>query len=162
LPPTSEPPPAGPLRLRLREGEGLGPELEVDDELVIGRLTTLDGALAGDRGISRRHGVLRREPDGGLVVEDAYSANGTWVNRGRIEGPRRLAAGDELQLGATVFVVTTAPAPVPDAPESAPPAGRRVAVSLDLDAGEIAIAIDGGPTTRIVRDGDSWRVDGVA
>jgi hypothetical protein len=172
LPPTSEPPAAGPLRLRVREGKGLGAEVHVDDELVIGRMTTLDGALAGDRGISRRHGVLRREPDGGLVVEDAYSANGTWVNGERIEGPRSLAAGDELQLGATAFVVTAdepgtaAPAPVPDRPESAPPAGRRGAVSLsldlDLDAGEIAITIDDGPTTRIVRDGDSWRVDGVA
>jgi pSer/pThr/pTyr-binding forkhead associated (FHA) protein len=47
--------------------------------------------------VSRHHAVLVAR-DGGFVVEDQGSLNGTFVNRKRIE-TASLAEGDELQIG---------------------------------------------------------------
>jgi hypothetical protein len=47
--------------------------------------------------VSRNHAVLV-ERDGGFVVEDQGSLNGTFVNRRRID-TQRLENGDELQIG---------------------------------------------------------------
>jgi len=47
--------------------------------------------------VSRSHAVLV-EQDGGYVVEDQGSLNGTFVNRHRIDSAR-LENGDELQIG---------------------------------------------------------------
>jgi FOG: FHA domain len=47
--------------------------------------------------VSRRHVVLDRT-DGGYVLRDVGSLNGTYVNRRRIES-HRLADGDEIQIG---------------------------------------------------------------
>jgi hypothetical protein len=48
--------------------------------------------------VSRRHVEFRRA-DGGFVVRDVGSLNGTFVNRERIDGDAALANGDELQVG---------------------------------------------------------------
>ena len=42
---------------------------------------------------------------GQIWVEDLGSTNGTFVNSERISQPSRLAKGDLLQIGATVFEV---------------------------------------------------------
>jgi hypothetical protein len=47
--------------------------------------------------VSRNHAVLV-ERDGGYVVEDQGSLNGTFVNRKRIDNAR-LSNGDEVQIG---------------------------------------------------------------
>ena len=52
--------------------------------------------------ISRRHARLRIS-DGQAVLEDLGSRNGTFVSGGRIEGPARLADGDEFRLGSVPF-----------------------------------------------------------
>ena len=93
------------LRLVVSAGFGLGREILVEGELTLGRLSTLDGALSADRGISRNHARLWRGDDGGLLVEDAGSANGTFVNGARIAAPQRLREGDALQIGSSVFTV---------------------------------------------------------
>ena len=216
------PEPSTALRLVVRAGFGLGRELVVEDECDVGRLGTLDGALEHDRGISRRHARIYRVDDGSFLVEDEGSANGTFVNQVRITGPHPLRAGDELQVGSTVFAAMgsaspaesreplaeplsaialsetlshtgsatvepqapSSPATAPDAEisdlEAAPDAADadadpytagvdepsspapRLALRLevDLDRGELLIAIEDGVTARIVRDGDDWRVDG--
>ena len=97
--------PLEPMRLVVRAGPATGRELLVADELLLGRVTTLDGALADDREMSRRHARVHRDAEGGLFVEDQQSANGTFVNGVRIEGPQPLRAGDELRIGSTVFEV---------------------------------------------------------
>ena len=113
------------LRLAVTAGPATGRELSVEDELVLGRLTTFDGALADDRQISRRHSRVHRAAGGGFVVEDEGSANGTFVNGVRIERARSLAPGDELRIGSTAFVVheTTA--------EAAGPATEHIAIDGD-------------------------------
>lgn len=55
-----------------------------------------------DPGVSRRHAVLRRQSDGGWVVVDENSTNGTWVER----ASDPIAAGEPATLadGATVHI----------------------------------------------------------
>jgi pSer/pThr/pTyr-binding forkhead associated (FHA) protein len=36
--------------------------------------------IRGDAGVSRRHALLLRRPDGGVLVRDLGSANGTLLN----------------------------------------------------------------------------------
>ena len=177
-----------PLRLVVRAGAAQGQELVIADEAALGRLITLDGALADDGEISRRHAHIWRQADGAFVVEDRSSSNGTFVNGTRIDGPRPLSPGDELRIGATVFEVAASVAPEPvssaqpqvpeeseassaGAPEAAiadlvvepPPSEplKRVAIrlELDLEAGQLSVAIEHGATVRIVRDGNGWRVE---
>ena len=94
------------LGLTVRDGLGRGLALAVDNELVLGRLTTLDGALAPDHSISRRHARITRRSDGAFEVVDEHSRNGTFVNGDRLETPRVLRTGDELKIGGTVFVAS--------------------------------------------------------
>ena len=164
-PPPPEPPSesaAAPARLRLvaSAGFGVGQELLVEDEVVLGRLDTFGGALEPDHEISRRHARVYRAGDG-FLVEDQESANGTYVNEERIDGPRLLHTGDQLRIGTTVLVATVS-ADMNGAPAAPPaPAGRRLALRLevDLESGELTVAIEGGASARIVPDGDGWRVE---
>ena len=80
--------PPGALRLVVREGLGRGRTLIVEDELVLGRLMTLDGVLAPDHSISRRHARITHTEDGAFAVEDEHSRNGTFVNGERLGGGR--------------------------------------------------------------------------
>jgi len=178
-----------PLRLVVRAGVAEGRELVIADEAALGRLITLDGALADDGEISRRHAHIWRQADGAFLVEDQSSSNGTFVNGTRIDRPCPLSPGDELRIGATVFEVAASVAAdpvssgqpqVPEEPEAssagAPEAAiadlvvkpapsseplQRVAIrlELDLEAGQLSVAIEHGATVRIVRDGNGWRVE---
>jgi len=152
---TTESPTA--LRLVVSSGFGAGRELLVEDEVVLGRLETLGGALAPDSEISRRHARVYRS-DGGFLVEDQGSANGTFVNGERIEGPRPLRGGDELRIGTTVFMATVAPA-LNGTPAAQPGSRLALRLEVDLDGGGLTVAVEGGPRARIVRDGDGWRVE---
>jgi pSer/pThr/pTyr-binding forkhead associated (FHA) protein len=74
----------------------------VTGELVIGRENadlTID-----DAEVSRRHVAVRLE-GGQLEVEDLGSANGTFVNGSRIEGPVKVGGGAKIRVGRTEFEV---------------------------------------------------------
>ena len=173
--------PPGALRLAVRDGLGRGRVLIVEDEVVIGRQSTLDGALAPDGSISRRHARITRAGDGSFVVDDEHSRNGTFVNGERLEETHVLRTGDLLKVGATVFEATvpeepeetpcvevTPPSALPEAPDApervaefaveAGEPGSRLTLRLEFDpeAGELAIAIDGGASVRFVRGSDGW------
>ncbi|HYZ81847.1 MAG TPA: FHA domain-containing serine/threonine-protein kinase [Solirubrobacteraceae bacterium] len=151
-------PPSG-LRLVVTSEVGHGHELVVEDEALLGRLTTFEGALATDQEISRRHArVYRAESGGGFLVEDQQSANGTFVNGVRIGEPHMLQNGDEVRIGATVLVANLGTAMNGAA---APQRARRLSLRMevDLESGELTVAMDNGASARIVRDGDSWRVE---
>jgi pSer/pThr/pTyr-binding forkhead associated (FHA) protein len=89
------------------------------------------------------------------------------VNGERVEGPRLLRTGDEIQVGGTVFVVELVDAspngqPAPQAEPVVPreaPTHMALRLELDLDAGQLTVTFENGPTARIVRDGDGWRVE---
>ena len=83
---------------RARPGEG-GPEIDLSQP-------------PEDPGVSRRHAVLERRPEGGWGVRDLGSTNGTTIN----DDPDRLvkgvlvplAAGDRVRVGAfTMLTIRT-------------------------------------------------------
>ena len=128
-------------RLRVLAGPLAGQVIEVAEAMVVGRQAA--DLVVDDPQVSRRHAGL--DPAGGaLEVEDLGSLNGTWVNGARIDGPVRLAAGDQVRIGDTTFEVETvveapagapagpvateaapAPVPPPDLPFDPPPQRPR-------------------------------------
>lgn len=81
--------------------EGTRYELQ-ETETVIGRNPNTDITLLDD-GISREHAILVHDEDSGeFTIEDLQSTNGTQVNGKRVRGAA-LQAGDEIQIGRTVF-----------------------------------------------------------
>lgn len=67
----------------------------------IGREPGREVALTADATVSRRHASVAPE-NGGLVLRDEGSSNGTFVNGQRIE-QHLLHPGDEVRIGASVF-----------------------------------------------------------
>ena len=67
---------------------------------LIGRDAGCTIVISGDPTISRRHAVLRVEPQG-MTLEDAGSSHGTFVNNRRITGATVLRRGDQLSFGQT-------------------------------------------------------------
>jgi hypothetical protein len=132
-------------KLKVESGNAAGKELDVGDELLIGRSAPGDGKLEGDTEISRQHARIARGPGGGLTIEDLNSTNGTYVNGSRITGAQPLGHGDVVKVGITtlrvearksgqVTAIGAAPGtpteavpkppprePSPPAPEPAPP-----------------------------------------
>lgn len=84
------------------------PVLVTDTEFVLGRITVNDRANIIDLspyrgyllGVSRHHVVIAQTSDG-YLVKDLGSANGTWLNGGRLAPfvPYVLKDGDHLELG---------------------------------------------------------------
>ena len=72
----------------------------LDESVSIGRDRTNTIAL-DDSSVSRRHCLV--EPrDGGHMVRDLESSNGTYVN-GLPVAERQLEAGDQIRVGRSVF-----------------------------------------------------------
>jgi len=85
--------PAGVGVLVTEDSEYLVPE----GETLVGRGTECGIRLPSSR-VSRVHARVWTEGER-VLVEDAGSKNGTWVNRGRTEGPALLGDGDEVLFG---------------------------------------------------------------
>src|SRR5215471_5911838 len=84
-------------------GPKRGVRLEVDAPIVIGR-SSAAGLQLIDGKVSREHCRLLIDA-GHVVLEDLGSQNGTFVNGSRVEGRRPLAAGDEIAVGDSLFLV---------------------------------------------------------
>src|SRR5271155_854333 len=90
--------------------DGQGPErvYVLENDATIGRDRSCEVVLAAG-GVSRKHCVLEKTREGGLVLRDLGSRNGTFVNGERVE-KTRLKEGDKLGVGeATVRVETLRP-----------------------------------------------------
>lgn len=80
-----------------------GQTLDVRDSVAtLGRDPASTVTFSGDeaRVVSTRHAELRYE-EGGWLVVDLGSRNGTYLNGQRVQGRSPLAAGDEIHLGET-------------------------------------------------------------
>jgi FHA domain/Domain of unknown function (DUF1707) len=77
------------------------PDVRSGHRLTLGRDNACDYAIS-DATVSGRHAELERTDDG-WMIRDLKSRNGTRVNGWRV-GEKRLCAGDELALGAALFV----------------------------------------------------------
>ena len=73
----------------------------VDPEIEIGRDSGRDIPLPLDNTVSRTHARIVTE-HGTLVICDAGSTNGTYVNGARIDR-HQLTPGDVIQVGSTKF-----------------------------------------------------------
>jgi transcriptional regulator with PAS, ATPase and Fis domain len=79
-------------------------------ELIIGRDESCDVHLTGND-VSRRHAVLRRNPEGtGATIADLGSRNGVRVN-GRLVAEAPIGPGDVVRIGGWVGIVTASPGP---------------------------------------------------
>lgn len=108
-PPPGAPPPRNKrkqLYLEVLEpADHAGRTFDMDDELTIGRSPGCAVSTSYDVYSSTLHARLFRRGSQ-LWVEDLGSTNGTYVNSDRVGQPTKLARGDLLQVGATVFEVT--------------------------------------------------------
>lgn len=149
------------LRLKVTAGNASGTEIEVRDELLIGRMAEGDGRLGEDIEISRRHAQIGRNDEGAYMVEDLGSTNGTIVNGHRIDSPELLYPGDTIEVGGTTLVVQVTagrppvsteveapPAPPEPEPEPEPHAPVRIALTIE---------VEGAPPVKVVHE-DGWRI----
>ena len=71
--------------------------------VTLGRREEADISIPWDPEMSRLHAELARRAGEWTVSDDGLSQNGTWVNGLRLSGRRRLADGDLVRVGRTVF-----------------------------------------------------------
>lgn len=107
VPPEKAPPPKADTppcvcitftRVGAGEGEALAAELE--EQLILGRNSRKSQlSFTQDLALSGAHCVLRYE-EGGLVLEDMGSTNGTYLNGIPVEAPIKVQQGDILLAGS--------------------------------------------------------------
>ncbi|MBM4359698.1 MAG: FHA domain-containing protein [Deltaproteobacteria bacterium] len=86
-------------KLTIEDDEGQRTTLELaNDEYSIGRAEDASIRLT-ERNVSRRHAILRADPQLGWTVDDGPSYNGTYVNGERVAAAVPLKSGDVIQLG---------------------------------------------------------------
>jgi len=79
----------------------------LEPEAVIGRENGCDLTIP-DPLVSRRHALVW-VCGARTAIEDLDSHNGLFVNDRRCEGMTRLAPGDRVRLGSTLWIVVPAP-----------------------------------------------------
>lgn len=97
------------------------------DRTTIGRTAQADVGVGSDATVSRLHSAIERYA-GGWVLRDLGSTNGTFLNGQRLIGDQPLKAGDEIRVGAKVFVFRTVAAETVEAATArgeAPPSLTR-------------------------------------
>ncbi len=77
----------------------------LEDVLVLGRSTGGEGISLDDPHLSRSHVRLVVDEEGGLMLQDLGSTNGTYVN-GRQVDTVKLNEGDVIRIGSTLLVTT--------------------------------------------------------
>lgn len=123
--------------------------LVISEPLVVGR--ECDGLLLADDKVSRQH--LRLSPaDGGVVVRDLGSTNGSFLNQAPIETDVLLVPGATLVLGDTFITV-----------EEPQPPGRRSGETTRRDVGGTVVATlpptdDGSPLAAFAEAGPAATV----
>jgi len=98
------------------------------DEVWIGRRSEAKGFFPAidlstpvtDPGVSHRHAVLRRQPDGSWALLDEMSTNGTWLNGGEAPLPHgsltALHDGDRINVGSFTSITIVQDQPAAPAP----------------------------------------------
>ena len=72
------------------------------ESLTLGRAEGNDIRIENDRMLSRNHARVETRDDGAWLL-DLESANGTFLNGARVVEPVRLADGDEIRFGSSIF-----------------------------------------------------------
>ncbi|WP_420176113.1 FHA domain-containing protein FhaB/FipA [Luteococcus sp. OSA5] len=82
------------------EGRSRGAVYPLEGVMPIGRAASATVQIDDDFS-SSRHARLRPAEDGGWVIEDLDSTNGTYVNAVQIVQPTRVGPGDLIRIGRT-------------------------------------------------------------
>jgi pSer/pThr/pTyr-binding forkhead associated (FHA) protein len=98
--------PAGMGYLVVKRGPNIGSRFALDADLIQAGRHPDSHIFLDDITVSRRHAEIVRQADGGYMVRDVGSLNGTYLNRERVESAK-LADGDELQIGTFKLVFLT-------------------------------------------------------
>src|SRR5688572_24827875 len=86
------------------QGRDQGRRFDLPQDVVtIGR-DNANGVQLHDSEVSRQHAEIK-DADGGYVLTDLKSSNGTFINEQQIED-RRLSNGDRVQIGRTLLIFT--------------------------------------------------------
>ena len=98
-----------------RKRRGVPKTLVVTEGALAGTTVTLGSAavtigrapdstvVLDDDYASTRHARIAPDTEGGWIVEDLGSTNGTYLGRTRITGPTQLTIGAPVRVGKTVF-----------------------------------------------------------
>ena len=100
-------------RLRVVEGPMTNKAFDMDEHagLTIGRSPLNDIQLL-EPGVSRTHALVMPNRNGGCLLFDMQSTNGTFIEQNGIRSCQ-LLPGSRFRVGATTFRVETAPAVSP-------------------------------------------------
>ena len=138
------------MKLVIEDDEGQRREVPLDrDEITIGRREDNVVHLP-ERNVSRRHARLVRR-DGGVLLEDLRSANGTRVNGVRITEPVSLGDADLVRIGD--YGVALRPdgvsldVPLPRSATPEPPAALRGDVLADTAPHPLVVGVVDEPDT---------------
>ncbi|MDX1388390.1 MAG: FHA domain-containing protein, partial [Acidobacteriota bacterium] len=95
-----------PLELQIREREGQTRSVPLEGgKITLGRSHDNDLSFSSDASLSRHHVVFEEDGDG-WFIRDLESKNGTMLNGSRIQGARRVKAGDRVTVGHLVVMVS--------------------------------------------------------
>ena len=100
---------------------GEGRELIGPLPVSFGRATE-NAVVLNSNEVSRRHAVLKAQ-DGGVILEDLRSMNGTYVNQDRITQVS-LPSGGGFRIGPFHFIMAVEPTPPQQASVQPPPAAQ--------------------------------------
>ena len=114
------------MAARLRIGAELERELEVGEQLTVGR-EGADVTVADDE-VSRNHATFRATPDGKVEIRDLGSRNGTFVDGRRIEEQATLSGGETVRVGQTEIAVEVTPPPAGETKVAGSPASAETVV----------------------------------
>jgi two-component system, NtrC family, sensor kinase len=107
----------------------------------VGRRSDNDVCVPLDPRVSRQHACLVAD-DGGVLLDDLGSANGTFIEQRRIHEPTRLQPGDRFRVGRTWFQLLDDPATAPDAAAPEVVLVGREAQAADESSGNVVFALD--------------------
>ena len=91
----------------VKRGPNAGSRFLLDAEVTTAGRHPASDIFLDDVTVSRRHAEFAVQ-DGGFVVRDVGSLNGTYLNRERIDAAA-LAGGDEVQIGKYRLVFLVGP-----------------------------------------------------
>lgn len=77
-----------------------------DALLLVGRSQTCDIRL-DDLRVSKTHAIIRAMRDGGVILRDHNSTNGTFIDGEPVDGPVVLRTGMQIYLGGHAVLVAT-------------------------------------------------------
>lgn len=117
--------------LVIKNPDGSEQEQDVAEQLTIGRAEGNDLILS-EGGVSRKHARFFTEGSD-FMVEDTGSANGTWVDGEKIEGPTKLSNKSQVVIGDYEIQLKLGSKPLPKAkglgkPSKEPTSARGQAV----------------------------------